>query len=81
MSQKAPSEASVRRKLSESIKEQVMTLGRYSTVHLVALGTLEIRTGLRELGCVYTPSQNCLEAALRMVAHQFPSSPSAVGTR
>lgn len=30
-----------------------------------------------EFGCVYNPSQNCLEAALRMVTHQFPSSPSA----
>lgn len=54
MNQEAPNEASVRRKLSESMKEQVRTLGRYSTVCLVALGILEICTGHRKLGCVYT---------------------------
>lgn len=55
MNQEAPSEASVRRKLSESMKQQVMTLGRYSTVCMVALGTLEIHTGHRQLGCAYNP--------------------------
>lgn len=53
MNQEAPREASVIRKLLESMKQQVMTLGRYSTVCVVALGTFEIHTGHRELGCVY----------------------------
>lgn len=60
MNQEAPSEASVRRKLSESVKEKVRTLGSYSTVCLVALGIPEICTGPRELGCVYTPKSELL---------------------
>lgn len=53
---------------------------RYSP--LVALGTLEIHTGHKELGCVSTSPVRIAWRllTLRMVGHQFPSISSAVDT-
>lgn len=56
-----------------------MTLG---IAHLVALGTLEIHTGHKEMGCASTSPVRIAWRllTLRMVGHQFPSISSAVGT-